>query len=176
MSQKKQKTFLAALPLIFLLTGCLQIPGLDRITELRLPPAGMNLARAAEPAPTSPEEALPVRPLHCVIEKGSAQFGKKWRDFSPSNFDVRQGERITITLAGLKFSDESMTIQVRYDEGGQKMVFCPLKDNISPNAKITCASIYALEDDLELGIKRTLDVPDAVRSGVLRCGFEKLPK
>lgn len=177
MTPGKQKILFAAFPLLFLLGGCVEIPGFGRIPALHLPAAGMNLAKAAAPMPTDPANpATPPKPLHCIIEKGSALFGKSWRDFSPSRFDIIQGERITISLNGAKTSGQSMTIQVRYDDSGQKLVFCPFKENLSPSAKITCASIYALEDDLAMGIKRTLDVPEALRSGVLRCGFDKLPK
>ena len=162
---------LCCLPLLFL-GACIEIPYFNQTPRLELPPAGMNLAKAAAPAP----DFVAGPPLHCIVDKGSALFGKNWRDFSQTRFDVSRGERATISIAEQKSLFNTMMVQVRFDENGQKLVFCPLKEDVAPDTKITCASIYALEDDFTLGIKRTLDVPESVRGGVLRCGFDKLPK
>ena len=157
---------------ILSLTGCADIPYFGTASKLNLPPAGMNLAKAAAPAAIAPVGP----PLHCIIEKGSALFGRSWRDFSTTRFDTLPGERSVISITEQRNSDNVMTVQVRFDENGQKLVFCPIREDVAPDAKITCASLYALEDDFTLGIKRTLDVPAALRSGVLRCGFNNLPK
>lgn len=174
------KTALKSIAVLFclspllLLGGCLELPYFGSAPKLELSPAGMNLAKAAAPDAVLVLNETP--PLHCLIEKGSALFGKNWRDFSQTSFDVLQSQRTVISIAEKKSSGNTMDIQVRFDENGQKLVFCPIKENMAPDAKIICASIYALEDDFSLGIKRTLDVPASLRSGELRCGFNKLPK
>ena len=59
-------------------------------------------------------------------------------------------------------------IQGIFDASGQKLIFCPVIDG-PPDKKVTCASLYALEDDLNAGIKRSFDIPDAVRGADISC-------
>lgn len=65
-----------------------------------------------------------------------------------------------------------MTVQAFFDRSGQKMVFCPVVD-APPGQRIACASLYALDEDLHDGIKRTFDIPDAVRGGAITCAYEQ---
>ena len=59
-----------------------------------------------------------------------------------------------------------------YDEPGQKMIFCPVATN-SPDGVIDCASLYAMNEDLAVGIKRTFDVPNGVQSGHISCAYNQ---
>jgi hypothetical protein len=63
-----------------------------------------------------------------------------------------------------------MTIQALFDGDGQKLIFCPFL-NVAPDQRISCSSLYALEDDLQAGIKRTFDIPSAVRGGSITCAY-----
>jgi len=109
--------------------------------------------------------------LQCVVELGSAQFQKGWYDFEPSEFKIKNGERLKIELVRKKKSEKSYILG-RFERDKQKLVFCPYL-NVAKDQKVPCASYYALEDDFEHGIRRTFDVPKAVRGGTLRCGYNQ---
>ena len=72
-----------------------------------------------------------------------------------------------------------MTIQALFDGSGQKVIFCPFLIKSGPNTppppdqRISCSSLYALDDDLHDGIKRTFDIPAAVRGGAITCAYEE---
>ncbi len=161
----------ACILLPLLTSGCIKIPGVGT-PELELPAPGMELAKAAQPE-ISP--AAPKAKIYCAVEKGTALFGKNWHDISQAKFDLIQGEKTLVNIHNTK-SNAEMVLQARFDDNGQKMVFCPVREDLPPEARITCASIYALEDDFKMGIKRTLDVPQSLRSGILRCGYTPLKK
>ena len=67
-------------------------------------------------------------------------------------------------------STQQMTIQALFDGGGQKLIFCPFLD-VDQSQRISCSSLYALEDDLQDGIRRTFDIPSAVRGGSITCSY-----
>lgn len=105
--------------------------------------------------------------LTCVIKNGSANFDEKWYDFKPKTIHIYKGQDIEVSLER-KWGPETMPIYVRYEKSGQRLVVCPAGD-IGSNQKILCSSIYALEDDFDMGIKRTLDVSKTVRGGNIEC-------
>ncbi len=154
----------------FLLTGMLsacsglEMPGF-RQQQPVFQPLSNNLALMA--APRAPG---PVAEVTCQAGKGQAKFGTTWKDFSTVSFRMVDGDRTNITLIPLT-GGGSTDIQGIFDHEGQKLIFCPLVD-AAPGQQIPCASIYTLDDDLDMGIKRTFDVPDAVMSGTISCAHD----
>ena len=123
----------------------------------------IDVARMKSPVPTPPGAPL----LYCRIGRGSALFGRNWYDFDETLFTLHRGDRISVSVPRQRGA-EAMTIQAIFDSGGQKMVFCPVIAG-PPDQHIRCTSLYMLEDDLQDGIKRTFDIPDAVRGGEISC-------
>jgi hypothetical protein len=140
-----------------LLAACGMTPPAPAVNEV-------PVAAAAEPA----ADSSPVPPVFCNVSKGSARFADGWRDFGPADFALPPGLRVTVALHPSHGAEET-GFQASLDAAGQKMLFCPVIDG-PPGRKISCASVYALDDDLDAGIKRTFDIPDAVEGGQLSCG------
>jgi hypothetical protein len=90
-------------------------------------------------------------------------------DFRTVDFVLEPGGRTPVRLRTK--SGDALMLQGRFDAEGQKLVFCPVID-APPGERIACSSIYALEDDLQMGIKRTFDVPDAVRGAAITCAYD----
>lgn len=110
--------------------------------------------------------------LYCRAGKGTARFGQNdWFDFSDAAFRLHSGERVNVSFYRVR-SMQKMTIQALFDKGGQKMIFCPVPD-APHDQRILCASMYTLEDDLQTGFKRTLDIPNAVRGGAITCAYDE---
>lgn len=155
--------FFRFLPLLLLLSGC---------AELSWPPPW------AQQKPTIPVSEMTTPafdpanpPLLCKIGRGSALFGREWYDFQEATFYVPRGAPVNVSVARASHPETRMAIRVLYDGAGQKMIFCPYLV-AQPGANITCSSLYALEDDLRDGIKRTFDIPQAVRGGAISCAYE----
>lgn len=150
--------------MVFLLTGCM-----DNIPMLKTgyKPASSEAARMA--VPQTPSFGPP---LHCMVEHGRAKFDGSWHDFEPSAFDVARGQRVQVVLSR-SGKLERMTFLTAFNAAGQRMLFCPLDVKPDADNKVECASMYALEDDFKVGFKRTLDVPDAVRGGQIRCSYDR---
>ena len=124
--------------------------------------------------------AEPVDPFYkgqgkdviCVIGKGAGRFGRSWADLAQTHIALPyQGQPVLVSLPARKGSQQT-ELEAYYDAPGQKMVFCPLVD-VPSASSIPCLSLYVLEDDLQAGLKRTFDVPDAVRSAAISCAFSK---
>jgi hypothetical protein len=135
-----------------------------------IPP--VNVADVVAPAPT-PD----TPPLYCKIGHGTAQFGRDWYDFADAEFELYRGQPANISLTRLHGSQQ-MSIRVLFDGKGQKLIFCPYLvgpggDALDPDRRISCASLYALDDDLRDGIKRTFDIPAAVRGGAITCAYSQ---
>lgn len=109
--------------------------------------------------------------VSCVAGKGAARFKNGWYDFDDAAFVLRDGERVNITLKS-KRGGNVTAFQGVLDKAGQKMVFCPVRSG-PPDQRILCGSLYALDDDLDAGIKRTFDIPDAVRGATISCATER---
>lgn len=162
----KRKLALLALPLCFLLAGC-EAMGMSSI---HWPGSGygqLDSGVAAVAAPTLPVSDARV---HCAVGTGSARFAKGWYEFDDSRFVLTDHTRVNIVLKRKK-SKDTMSFQGVLDNAGQKMVFCPVRDG-PPGKRITCASLYVLEDDLNLGIRRTFDIPDAARGSHISCAYD----
>ena len=106
----------------------------------------------------------------CSVFEGQAQFVSGWFPIEKNNFEIAQGHVLSVPLKKRKHKD-SINIQVRFDPEGQKMVFCPEKIDAQKGDRISCTSIYALEDDFVAGIKRTFDVPKTIRGSALQCQY-----
>jgi len=109
--------------------------------------------------------------VNCVVGKGAARFTRGWYDFEETHFTLRDGLRVNVGLRRSK-SGDSMVFQGTLDSAGQKMLFCPVRSG-PPDQRIICASLYMLEDDLQAGVKRTFDIPDAVRGGTISCAYDR---
>lgn len=109
--------------------------------------------------------------LYCRVSLGTAKFGSKWRTFATQNFYLPPGMRVNVGLKP-KSGSGNMPFQAWYSSENQQMMFCPVLDG-PPDKKITCTSVYALDDDLALGIKRTFDIPHAIEGGELTCAHSK---
>lgn len=110
-------------------------------------------------------------PIYCTVGHGAARFEKGWVDFEDAHFTLRDGERVNITLKS-KRGGHSAAFQGVFDKAGQKMLFCPVRRG-APNDRILCGSLYALEDDLQFGIKRTFDVPDGIMGATISCASDR---
>ncbi len=106
----------------------------------------------------------------CKAAKGSAKFSSGWRDFAETQFELRDAERVRISVSARK-SAETVAMIGFYDHDGQSILFCPVDAEAGPDGKIACSSLYALEEDLAMGIKRTFDVPKAVIGGSITCAY-----
>lgn len=109
--------------------------------------------------------------VNCVVGKGAARFARGWYDFGETRFTLRDGQRVNVALRRSR-SGDNMVFQGTLDSAGQKMLFCPVRSG-PPDQRIVCASLYMLEDDLQAGVKRTFDIPDAVRGGAISCAYDR---
>jgi hypothetical protein len=165
---KKLQKFLILLPLLFGISACVpaEIRPLSEwsVFKKTSPPAaaGQNTAprTAVDPHPYGPF-------IQCTVFDGQAKFPSGWFPLQNTDFKIRRGDSNSFTLHSKK--NEMREIYVRFDDAGQKMVFCPETEDAGRNGKIACYSIYALEDDFDAGIKRTFDVPKAVRGSEMTC-------
>lgn len=121
---------------------------------------------------TTPIAKPDMPPLYCKAGRGSALFGREWYDFSDTTFPLQQGTSAHIKISRQR-STEEMTIHAFFDGNGQKIIFCPFVVEAAPTERISCSSLYALEGDLKEGIKRTFDIPSAVRGGVITCAYDQ---
>ncbi|MDP2205080.1 MAG: hypothetical protein Q8K65_02115 [Alphaproteobacteria bacterium] len=109
--------------------------------------------------------------VNCVVGHGAARFTRGWYDFEETRFTLRDEQRVNVALRRSR-SGDSMMFQGVLDNAGQKILFCPVRSG-PPDQRIICASLYMLEDDLQAGVKRTFDIPDAVRGGTISCAYDR---
>ncbi|MFH1158217.1 MAG: hypothetical protein V1721_04960 [Pseudomonadota bacterium] len=161
--KRKLPVIAASIACLSFLSACLQDMGLTEFFTL-------PVASGEQQQAVSLEASLPVSPsLYCRVGRGSALFGQDWYAFKDALFSLRQGDRTSIQITSTR-NKEEMVIQVFFDGGGQKLLFCPVTD-VAPGQLIPCASLYALKEDLQQGIKRTFDIPAAVQDGTITCSF-----
>lgn len=110
-----------------------------------------------------------LRTLTCVTGKGQAMFGRNWKPFSQVSFTLAEGARTNLSLSSSSGGDRS-NLQGIFDRDGQKIIFCPIVGGPATQ-QISCASLYALDDDLDMGIRRTFDVPAAVMGAEISCAY-----
>ncbi len=153
------------------LAACDQMPDLSKYFPGQAKPKFRTLDSdvASMAAPATGEAAS--QSLDCRVGLGSAKFGKQWKDFDETEFRLAPQSRVNVPLSPRK-GGEQMSFQAMFDLEGQKLMFCPLV-NGDPGDEVACASIYALDDDLEAGIKRTFDIPDALRGGSISCAYDE---
>jgi len=167
-------TTLAALGLSLSLGGCEQLanfhfPGMESAPPkqpVQYKPLDSEIAAMAAPLP----EGVQGKTVYCTVGKGAAKFpGGKWLDFKDTDFSLPPKQRVTINLPSKTGAVSTPApFEGFFDEDGQKMVFCPVVSG-APDMRIACTSLYALDDDLSIGIKRTFDVPEALRGGAISC-------
>ncbi len=157
-----------------LLSSATLLSACQTLSEFRLPgrsdnfqPLDSDIAVMAAPGPGTGDA---MAPLYCSVGSGAAHVAKGWVDFRQTDFVLPAGGKTQVRLQ--TGSSGSMAIQGFFDTEGQKITFCPVID-AAPGERIACSSIYALEDDLQAGIKRTFDVPDAVRGGSISCAYSQ---
>ncbi|MDE1151979.1 MAG: hypothetical protein PW788_05510 [Micavibrio sp.] len=155
---------IAVLALCFLLQGCEQLSALNPVKP-QYKPLDSEIAALATPLPAGVQ---PAPPLYCRVGTGAALFGKYWYDVNTVDFQLQQKQRTTVSLSP-KTGNGTAKFQGFFDEDGQKMVFCPITAG-PPDKTIACTSVYALDDDLSVGIRRTFDIPDALRGSAITCG------
>jgi hypothetical protein len=149
------------------LAGCSRLPDFGLMGP-EFKPLTYEVAKIA--APEDPAATAPRLLLYCRIGTGAARFGDVWQDIRETDFTLQAGGiRSDVRLGSDKGS--GMSLQGLFDHDGQKVVFCPVVEG-SPDEVVTCTSLYALDDDLDTGIRRTFDVPDAVRGSAISCAFD----
>lgn len=127
---------------------------------------------------TTPSLKPDTPPLYCKIGRGTAAFGREWYDFRNVEFELYGGQAADISLMSVQ-GGHQMTIRALFDGSGQKLIFCPVPAGLSsaatmaPDRLVSCASLYALDEDLHDGIKRTFDIPAAVRGGEITCAYDQ---
>ncbi|HEX2752615.1 MAG TPA: hypothetical protein VHP34_05830 [Alphaproteobacteria bacterium] len=156
----------AAVALCLLLAGC-ETMG---ISTLKWPGDGYGQLESGVAVVAAPDTPVSDARVHCIVGTGSARFAKGWYEFEDTRFVLTDHTRVNIVLKRKKGKD-TMSFQGVLDNPGQKMVFCPVREG-PPDKRITCASLYVLEDDLNLGIRRTFDIPDAARGSHISCAFD----
>lgn len=145
------------------------MPGFDVFSGMRGPnyePMTNEVAVLA--APTGNPNALP---LYCKAGQGTARFKSGWANFSEASFILGEGQRMPVVLRESS-GRGTAALMGYFDRAGQKILFCP-QVSASSGGKIACASLYALDEDLNMGIRRTFDVPDMVVSGQITCAYDK---
>ncbi len=145
---------------MLLLSGCAMEPP--------IPPVSVSEVTTPPSTPDTP-------PLYCRIGRGSALFGRDWYDFREVDFVLSRGTPADVRLTRIRGTQE-MAIQALFDGSGQKLIFCPFFRSpgaAAPDQRIACSSLYALDDDLHDGIKRTFDIPAAVRGGSITCSYQQ---
>jgi len=168
MRLKIQKLLIAALLASCPLPLAACLPDMSILYDDYKPPT-VAVSSITTPSPPAPERAAPT--LYCRVGHGEALFGINWRDFYDTTFALPEGDYINVKIPRVR-SQEDMTIQALFDNSGQKVIFCPVID-APPDRRISCFSIYAMEDDLQEGIKRTLDIPGAIRGGTITCAYQQ---
>lgn len=171
MKRKRGTPFRAiALLASLFLAGCANLPSwLQGGQAQQFHPLDAEVARIAAPQPPAPAPA--ATPLLCRVGRGDAHFSKGWSAYLNASFSLPPDARVTIALPRKK-GDEKIDILGIFDSQGQKLIFCPVVDG-PPDKRVACTSLYALDEDLKAGIKRTFDIPAAVRGASITCAYRE---
>ena len=147
-----------------LLSGCAAAPQKPIFQPLTLDLSG-------DLAPRDP--ALPPgSDVYCVVAQGTALIDRQWRAYAQTGFILPgNGMMSSVRLQSTR-GGGSAAMRAYYDEPGQKMIFCPVL-SAAPGGVIDCASLYAMNQDIADGIKRTFDVPDAIQNAHISCAFDQ---
>lgn len=150
---------------LLLLSACAGSPDMNFLGP-RYDQVTADITRAAAPTKVSR-----TRSLSCAVANGSARVGKKWHEFNRTDFTLSRDMAVNVTLYPRK-GGEGLTFQGAFEPDEQKMIFCPVV-NAAPGTRIACFSLYALDEDLQAGIKRTFDIPNAVQGSYITCAYDK---
>lgn len=172
--KKQSLKFLGIILALGVLSSCASMPNMawpdmNGMMGPKYKPLTYDVAHIAAPRAIN-ASAGANDALYCQAGKGAALFGKTWVDFKAVNFTLQTVDRTTVALTPVKGSG-SFGFQGFFDLDGQKLIFCPVVAG-DPDERISCASIYALDDDLQMGIKRTFDIPDTLRGGQISCAYD----
>ncbi len=151
--------------LITLLAGCVAAPPPKPVFQ----PLSLDLSGDLTPR----DPSLPLaHDVYCVIGHGTALIAGQWAPYQQTGFILPgTGVMSSVMIEKTKGSGQAV-MRGYYDDLGQKMVFCPVRQG-PPDAVIECQSLYAMSEDLTFGIKRTFDVPEAVLSGHIACAYDQ---
>ncbi len=164
----KYTRLLTVLPLLLALAlaGCGAMPGMRGMMGPKFKPLDSEVAAMAAPQPVGAGTSL-----FCRVGRGQAHFVKSWFEFNDTDFRLTPQSRVNVPLEAKKGGGET-AFQALFDLEGQRIVFCPVVEG-APDERISCASIYALDDDLQAGIKRTFDIPDSVAGSSITCAYNE---
>lgn len=131
----------------------------------------LTLDLSGDIAPRDPS-LPPAGDVYCVIGHGTAMIDKQWRAYDPTGFVLPGNGMMSSVRIDANRGSSHATMRAYYDEPGQKMIFCPTV-SASADGVIDCASLYAMNEDLRDGIKRTFEVPNGVMSGHISCAYDQ---
>lgn len=131
----------------------------------------LTLDLSGDIAPRDPS-LPPAGDVFCVVGHGTAMIDKQWRAYEPTGFVLPGNGMMSSVRIEADRGSSFATMRAYYDEPGQKMIFCPTVST-SADGVIDCASLYAMNEDLRDGIKRTFEVPNGVMSGHISCGYDQ---
>jgi uncharacterized protein YceK len=173
-SLKMYKRFLMIL-LIVGLSGCstVNMPDMPKMPDManwfssfggKTQQAETTVTKAS--AIQSAPMALKKR-MACNIAEGSILVGEQWYDYNPVPLGLTQGAE---TLFRFEPRGAGVTIPMvaLYADSGQRVAVCPAQRQKGEKT-VRCEHIYALEDDFERGIQRTLDIPPYLGNGKITC-------
>lgn len=163
---KKPALFLSAVLLLLSLAACDSVPKFSKKSD---PTVYQPLS--ADLAAMRPRGINTTQTLYCMAGKGQIRLPSGWRPMMTVNFTLAENARTNMTLRPTSGAG-SAGLQGIFDHEGQKLVFCPLISGPA-NKQVSCGSLYALDDDLAMGIRRTFDVPDAVMGAEITCAFSQ---
>lgn len=167
MKHMQKKTYLAFLLLSALfLGGCGYMPDFSGKSTPKMAGPNYRPLSADIAAMASAPAAPGAMTLYCHVNAGSAKFAKGWQSYQPGDFTLAENQRTAVQFRSAR--GDILNVQGMFDRGGQKLIFCPIVEG-PKDRQIPCNSLYALDDDLQTGIKRTFDIPEAVMSGELMC-------
>ncbi len=147
-----------------ILSGCSVVPSKPSFQPLTLDLSG-NMA------PRDPAQA-PSADVYCVIGHGTAMIDGQWRPYASTGFVMPGNGMMSSVRITASRGSASTSMRAYYDEPGQKMIFCPTVTK-NRDGVIDCASHYAMNEDLRVGIKRTFEVPNGVQSGHIGCAYQQ---
>lgn len=124
---------------------------------------------SADLAAMTPRGINTTQTIYCMAGKGQARFDAGWRPMRTVSFTLAANARTNMTLSPAS-GGGTAGLQGIFDHEGQKLVFCPLVTGPA-GKQISCASLYALDDDLGMGIRRTFDVPNAIAGAEISCAY-----
>ena len=92
-------------------------------------------------------------------------FGGEWQEFKDKDFVVIKNSRSNVNISNVK-GTENQSMQAIFDEKGQKIILCPLTADDSKET-VECLNLYFLDKDLELGIKRSVNINRFIRGAAI---------